>query len=411
MGIVIDIQIELSCHPDQNGTLSVLDEGCRTILGPFPVAGKSCAVECAFGDTEQELDSGGISSGAYVVQDIHTMAGASLGDIREFGRYGIVALAPWVGEEPGTVGGYAGPVYMHGGALGADGCIRMTFDSMRLQDRHIHELVALLESRKDVTVHIRNVTEQRGLANPSSSDLVSAQCAGRLRGVLTALPLVFAGIPGLFAATAAAQEECTVYDTGAGFSQVDFSGILVQNGGDALAGYVHGPTSGVTIAGGLDLGIYTSSQLLAMGFPSTQVTEWAPYLASSCGSLVGSAATAVLNANPLSISSGQAQMIDNIYYAWNANSIASLYNQLVTQYNIIPGITFAMLPLRYQTAMTAMNLTNTSFGMSQAFLLLAQGQWKNATAALRAYGSSNAAINRLAHMYADYLGNSPDPSV
>jgi hypothetical protein len=126
---------------------------------------------------------------------------------------------------------------------------------------------------------------------------------------------------------------------------------------------------------------------------------------------VGAAATAVLNANPLSISSGLAQMIDNIYYAWNANSIASLYNQLVAKYNVIPGLTFAMLPLRYQTAMTAMNLTNTSFGMSPAFLLLAQGQWRNATDALRSYGSSSAAINKLAHMYADYLGNSPDPSV
>jgi hypothetical protein len=339
------------------------------------------------------------------------MAGASLNDIREFGRYGIIALAPWVGEEPGTVGGNAGPIYMHGGAQDADGGIRMTFDSMRLQDRHIHELVALLESRKDVTVHVRNFTEQRELAISSSSNLASAQCVGRLRKVLTALPLAFAGIPGLFPASAAAQEECTAYDTGTGFSQVDFSGILIQNGGDALAGYVPGPTSGVTIAGGLDLGIYTSSQLFAMGFPSTQVAEWAPYLASSCGSLVGSAATAVLNANPLSISSGQAQMIDNIYYAWNANSIASLYNQLVTQYNVIPGLTFAMLPLRYQTAMTAMNLTNTSFGMSLACLLLAQGQWKNATVALRAYRSSSAAINTLAHLYADYLGNSPEPSV
>lgn len=406
-----EIEIELSCYPSQNGTLSVLDEGRRTILGPFPVAGRLCAVECDFKDTEQELDTGGIPSGAYVVQDIHTMAGASLGDIEEFGRYGIIALAPWVGEEPGAIGGGAEPLYMHGGAQDADGSIRITSDSMRLQDRHIHELVALLKYEKDVTVHIRHLTEQREDANLSSSSLASAQCVGRLRKLLTALPLAFAGIPGLFAASAAAQEQCTVYDTGTGFSQVDFSFILTQNGGDALAGYVPGPTSGVTIAGGFDLGIYTSSQMLAMGFPSTQVAGWAPYLASSCGSLVGPAATAVLNANPLSISSGEAQMIDNIYYSWSANTIASLYNQLVTQFNVIPGTTFAMLPLHYQTAMTAMNLTNTSFGMSQAFMLLAQGQWKNAIAALRAYGSSSAAINKLAQVYADYLGNSPEPSV
>jgi len=406
-----EIEIQLSCYPSQNGTLSVLDERRQTILGPFPVAGKLCAVECAFKETEQELDTGGIPSGAYVVQDIHAMAGASLGDIKEFGRYGIIALARWVGGEHGAIGGSAEPIYMHGGVQDADGGIRITSDSIRMQDRHIHQLVALLECKKDVTIHIQHLAEQRELAISSSSNLASARCLGRLRKVLTALPLAFAGIPGLFAASAAAQEECTAYDTGTGFSQVDFSGILIQNGGDALAGYVPGPTSGVTIAGGLDLGSYTSSEMLAMGFPSTQVAEWAPYLASSCGSLVGSAATAVVNTNPLSISSGQAQMIDNIYYSWGANTIASLYNQLVIQFNVIPGITFAMLPLRYQTAMTAMNLTNTSFGMSQAFMLLAKGQWKAATAALRDYGSSSAAINKLAQIYADYLGNSPEPSV
>ena len=264
---MVEIQIELSCYPGRNGALSVLDEGCQTILGPFPVAGKLCAVVCDCKNTEQDLDTGGVPSGAYVVQDIHTMAGASLSDIREFGRYGIITLAPWVGEEPGAIGGSAELIYLHGGAQDADGGIRITSDSMRLQDRHIHELVAFVEYKKDVTVHIRHLTEQGELAISLPSYLVGEQSVGRLRKVLRALPLAFAGIPGLFAASAAAQEECTAYDTGIGFSQVDFSFILTQNGGDALAGYVPGPTSGVTIAGGLDLGIYTSSQMLAVGFP------------------------------------------------------------------------------------------------------------------------------------------------
>ena len=408
---MVEIQIELSRYPGRTGALSVFNEARRAILGPFPVAGKSRSVECAHSDTEHELDSGGIPSGAYVMEDIHTMAGASLSDIREFGRYGIIVLAPWVGEKSDAVDDSAEPIYLHGGVQNADGGIRLTSDSMRLQNRHIHELVALLKYKKDVTITILHMTEQRESAIPTSSNLGSVQCVGRLRKVLTALPLAFAGIPGLIPASAAAQEACTVYDTGSGFSQVDFASILIQQGGDALAGYVPGPTSGVTIAGGLDLGIYTSSQLLAMGFPSTLVAEWAPYLASSCGSLVGSAAAVVLNVNPLSISSGEAQMIDNIYYAWSANTIASLYNQIVSQFNVIPGITLAMLPLHYQTAMTAMNLTNTSFGTSQAFMLLGKGQWENAIAALRNYGSSSAAINTLARMYADYLANSPEPSV
>ena len=112
MGIVVEIQIELSCYPGRNGALSVLDEGCQTILGPFPVAGKLCAVVCDCKNTEQDLDTGGVPSGAYVVQDIHTMAGASLSDIREFGRYGIITLAPWVGEEPGAIGGSAELIYL-----------------------------------------------------------------------------------------------------------------------------------------------------------------------------------------------------------------------------------------------------------------------------------------------------------
>ena len=70
------------------------------------------------------------------------------------------------------------------------------------------------------------MTEQGELAIPPPSYLVGAPSVGRLRKVLRALPLAFAGIPGLFAASAAAQEECTVYDTGIGFSQVDFSLFL-----------------------------------------------------------------------------------------------------------------------------------------------------------------------------------------
>ena len=186
--------------------------------------------------------------------------------------------------------------------------------------------------------------------------------------------------------------------------------INLQVGGDALEGYVPNSSSGVTIAGGLDLGIYTTSQLTSMGFSSTQVAAWTPYCATSCGSVVGSAALAILSVNPLVVMPEEAAGIDLTYYTASANAIGSLYNSLVTQYNVIPGHTFSQLPMQYQTTMTAMDLTNTSFGTSAACTYLAKGEWSAAITALENYGSSNASVNKLAALYAAYMAKAPQPS-
>lgn len=409
---MIEIAIELGPYATRMGTLSVFDETGRTVLGPVPVAGRLSYLDSVAARAsldEQEAVPAGKQLGKCLVHEVHPMAGASFSDIREFGRYGMIALVPDMDEASSNTLRDGVAVYIHGGARGETGDLRPTIDSIRLDDRHLRELVKLLA--KDSNVRVRIQQHARDSEDSGASNLVAGSTGRSLSRMLSALPLAFAAMPGLFPAAAEAQtQQCTQYDTGTNFSSVDFSMINLQGGGDALEGYVPGSTSGVTIAGGLDLGIYTSSQLTTMGFDPTQVSEWAPYLATSCGSLVGSAAQAVLTTNPLSVTSSYAQIIDGIYYSSSANGIASLYNQLVTQYGIITGHTFSELPLQYQTAMTAMDLTNTSFGTSQAFTQLAEGQWTNAIDSLRNYGSSNAAVNKLAHVYADYMARAAQPS-
>jgi len=399
---MMELRIERSVRPKRLGAICVLDETAQIVLGPFSVAGR------LRDESSRELGSDGILPGDYKVQGIFPMAGASLSDIREFGRHGLIALAPAAHAGSGAPGSES-PIYIHGGARGPDGLIRSSSDSMRLDDRHLHQLVKLLANSEDVKVRVKRcITDTEVASAPASTADSGARSIGK---VLAALPLAFAAIPGLFPATSEAQtQQCTVYDTGTNFSAVDFSMINLQVGGDALEGYVPNSSSGVTIAGGLDLGIYTSAQLTSMGFNSAQVTAWTPYLATSCGSVVGSAAAAILNANPLVVTPDSAASIDIVYYSASANSMGSLYNQLVTQYNIIPGHTFAELPLQYQTAMTAMDLTNTSFGTSLACQLLAKGEWTSAITALKDYGSSSAAVNKLAALYAAYMAKAPEPT-
>jgi|GEM_PF-6475755 len=410
---MIKIEIQLSSHANQTGTVSVLDETGRAVLGPFPAAGRLRNEEPdplqEAPSAGQKSESEGLRPGDYIVLQVHPMAGASLSDIRKFGRFGLIALAPldFSGAEAGRdPSGYV-TTYIHGGATANEGGSSATSDSLRMSDRDLHRLVTLLEPYSRVKVSIRRYLPDIAPASVSSSTATPA--LARIRSLVSALPLAFVAMPGLFPATAAAQQ-CNQYDSGTNFSAVDFPMINLQVGGDALEGYVPNSSSGVTIAGGLDLGIYTTSQLTSMGFSSTQVAAWTPYCATSCGSVVGSAALAILSVNPLVVMPEEAAGIDLTYYTASANAIGSLYNSLVTQYNVIPGHTFSQLPMQYQTTMTAMDLTNTSFGTSAACTYLAKGEWSAAITALENYGSSNASVNKLAALYAAYMAKAPQPS-
>ncbi|HTS38120.1 MAG TPA: pesticin C-terminus-like muramidase [Candidatus Solibacter sp.] len=410
---MIKIEIQLSSHANQAGTITVLDETGRGVLDPLPIAGRlrvrqpNLLPDSPLAGQISESDA--IRPGEYEVQQIRPMAGASFDDIQEFGRFGLIVLAPLdlTSTEDGRDAVGANAVFIHGGTIANQDGSSATSDSLHMSDCDLHRLVTLLEPYPHVKVNVRQYLPD--IAPASVPGPVGTPVLARLRGLVSALPLAFAAMPGLLPETAAAQQ-CSQYDSGTNFSAVDFSMINLQVGGDALEGYVPNSSSGVTIAGGLDLGIYTSSQLTNMGFSSTQVAAWTPYCATSCGSVVGAAAMAILGVNPLVISPAEAAGIDLTYYTSSANGIGSLYNSLVTQYNVIPGHTFSQLPMQYQTAMTAMDLTNTSFGTSAACVYLAKGEWSAAITALENYGSSNASVNKLAALYAAYMAKAPQPT-
>jgi hypothetical protein len=349
----------------------------------------------------------------------YQMVGASRDEIERFGRFGLIRIS----HEDSSNSAIA---YLHGGKDGSGNESFDHADSLRLADDWMHELVGLLRREGEARVVISADNAQDAYSFVPAAMRRAGESA--LDKLAKMLPLSIAAIPGLMPASAAA-EAATCYDSGTNYSSVDFNTILTLAGGDVLSAYVPSSTSGVTLAGGLDLGIYTSANLTSMGFNSSIVSAWAPYLATITTKiiiiptrppreiketvvvpLVGSAASAALSAHPLKITAGAAQSIDGVYYPWAANQLASSYNAEVAAYNVLKGVTFSSLPMRYQTGMVAMYLTNTSFQSSSAFVLFAQGKWASATAAMRSYGNSNVAINKLAHVYADYIGNSKVPA-
>jgi hypothetical protein len=277
-----------------------------------------------------------------------------------------------------------------------------------LKNRHIHDLVSFLSYTKEVTVSLTRI-----LSDSESGHVAMSQASALgtyLKKVASALPLALTAFPGLFPVGATAQTGSSCYDSGTNFSDVDYDYIQQLFGENAIDGYVPNSLSGVTIAGGLDLGIYTSSQLESMGFSASEVSGWAHYVAPNANShLIGSAASAVLTKYPLTITPASAVTITDTYYKWAANTIGSLYNTAVASIGKIKGTKFSSLPLHYQTAMTAMYITNTSFQTSAAFNDFASGLWTNGITALRSYGSNNASVNKLATQYADYLAKSPLP--
>lgn len=400
------IDIELSVDPNQLGTLSMIDDRASEILGPFPLVGYLQLSSSSSPGLQRTSD--GIAPGIYRITNVYPMAGASKADIDEFGRFGLIAMRPtFLLDNDNSEAVETANVYIHGGHLGEGGRLRASNGSLRLKNEHIHDLVQHLYRSEDIEVCIR----ERSAVKPAPQDapLENRTPPDSLWKLVRSLPVAWVAMPGLFTAASTAQN-CSEYDSGSSFSAIDFDVLLTQNGGDALTGYVPSSTSGVTIAGGLDLGTVTAQQLVNMGFQSGVVDELQPYLATGATNpRVGASAKAALNENPITLHPNRASQIDTVYYTWAANTIASLYNARVVELKAIVGTTFASLPMRYQTAMAGMYITNAGFEKSKAFLYLASGQWSKSLDALRNYGHDNESINRLARFYASYLSNSRTP--
>src|SRR5271170_2281363 len=133
---MIQLTINLLTPQDANGWLTVRDAE-QNVLGPCPVL---CPLNAPISTPEGEQHIAGDESAAVscVVKEIIPMAGASLADIREFGRYGFVVLE-LAEDEPNS----DRQVTLHGGDRDTAGHLRPATNSLRVSNSDMRELVQL----------------------------------------------------------------------------------------------------------------------------------------------------------------------------------------------------------------------------------------------------------------------------
>lgn len=392
---MIQMQIRFRTPQDAEGSLTVVDASGSAIFAPCRVRAPGLEPDSP-PLADQSIAPDTSLSEPYVVKEVVPMAGASVEDIREFGRYGLLVLEQ-AKDQPDT----SLEILLHGGELDAAGQLRPAAKAFRLANSDVHELVQLINrhGKHTVSVLCSNVPLEAA-ASPDTPGL--AQTLLRRFRMLPGWGV--AAVP--FLAANPAYAYCDPYDSGTSFSSVEFGYLLMNEGGNILNGYVPGNLSGVTIAGGLDLGHQTSAKLLTMGFSQAQVSAWAPYLGTSDSSpLIGASARAALAAHPLTLTEGQARQVNQTYYTYVSNSVGAAYNAAVQAAGVLAGVTFSSLPTAWQTVMADMYLVSPDFVNSACFSQLASGQWSTAITSLQSYAGTTTASKVRAKVNGDRLTN------
>lgn len=128
------------------------------------------------------------------------------------------------------------------------------------------------------------------------------------------------------------------YDSGQYFSNVNTGLIVTNEGGSLRKGYVPNNKSGVTIAGGFDLGQHSLADLRNLGLPQTLVDQMSPYIG-----LTGQAARDALKKKPLNVNRDQAAQIDKSALNSYLNATGRAFNGASS------SMEFSNLPWQAQT--------------------------------------------------------------
>jgi Bacterial toxin homologue of phage lysozyme, C-term len=381
----MNIIITLPRDHANTGTFRLEDGEKNILLGPWPVA---CSEKTPL-EFQSQLEFGHevLASEANVTRII-PISGGNQSDIRELGRYGLVELvvSDLVHMEAVTQTNSLTSLYIHGGDTASDKLLPPSPGSFRLRPEHHRLLVTKLGEvglpvrctlkKSDNHAPTQPLAQQMSAVGPKivTSTRVAALAAAAAVGAPFFLP--------------ATVQACT-YDNGISFSSVDFTQLAAREGGTQVQGYVPDEQSGVNIAAGLDLGNVTSENLSEMGFGDSMISLLKPYLAVSPETpILGSAASKILAASPLLISSEMAQEMNTLFFAWNANLVGSQFNSEAAKQGRSGGKTFSTLPAVFQTAMTDLLLADKSFLQSKAFGLFSAGEWQLGITALTNYSST-----------------------
>lgn len=176
---------------------------------------------------------------------------------------------------------------------------------------------------------------------------------------------------------------------------IDFSFIAALEGGAMTRGYVPDAAnskSGVTVGTGFDLGQRGVQDLQALNLPADLLRRLTPYLG-----LTGLKAKQFLVDQPLSISSAEAELIDEAYKAPFVDRLAAAYTRA-------SGVDFAQLPAPMQTviASVAFQYGNLATRTPNFWAQVVARDWKSALANLRNFGDSYTTRRR---KEADLLGS------
>ena len=309
-----------------------------------------------------------------------------------FGRHGLLELSQDSASSP--------CLYITGGKSAEqnkslDGMLRVSAADHRT-------LIRMVAQHDRIQAEVLSTAVPYTPAPQANSD--DAQPLHRLRAYLSAASLVAAP----FLLPRASEAQCVSpgsgnYDSGSNYSGVDFSHITVDEGGSALNGYVPTNSSGVTIAGGLDLGVHTASDLSNIGLSQSLITQFQPFLATGPGQYTtGAAARAALQANPgaATIDAPTAASINQTVYNYYTTNVATAFN------NASPNMMFTDLNVQWQTVISSMYLQSQNIPNTQFFTQVANGQWSAALANLQNFGGPSSAQNNRAKREADYLNNS-----
>ncbi|NBF02538.1 peptidase [Pseudomonas sp. Fl5BN2] len=160
---------------------------------------------------------------------------------------------------------------------------------------------------------------------------------------------------------------------------IDFSFIAALEGAAKTQGYVPDAAnskSGVTVGTGFDLGQRKLKDMQALNLPADLLQRLEPYLG-----LTGMEAKNFLDGRPLSISSGEAELIDEAFKA-------PFVERLAARYLKASGVDFAQLPAPMQTviASVAFQYGDLASRTPKFWAQVVARDWPSALANLRNFG-------------------------
>lgn len=162
-------------------------------------------------------------------------------------------------------------------------------------------------------------------------------------------------------------------------NRIDANFIADREGAALPNGYVPSSNSGVTVATGVDLGQRNITDLQRLGLPQPLITKLTPYLG-----LKGSAASAYLASNPLTLTSGQVATLDSRVHT-------EIYAELMVNFEAGSAFRFMRLPAAAQTVLASVALqygAALQYRTPSFFSAMRQGRWQDAVNELRNFGDA-----------------------